>query len=320
MIGANLTARLIRDGHDVTIIDNFWRGSIANLRECCGNGFDKVEIIPSDLSALSDWQLAFKDKDVVFHLADIVAGVSYVFDNQAYVFRKNLQINANVAAAISLFRPKRYIYVGTACSFPQTLQTGVDAAPMKEDQQIPADPESAYGWSKLMGELDAKYLAEDLGLDSVVLVFHNVYGTPCEYNSNRSQVLPALCHKAITSTSGSLEVWGSGQQGRAFVHVDDVVEALVLTLTKGENVGPIQIGPDICTSIADAAQVIIDTVNPSLAIEFNTDRPEGDRGRCADYTKARELLGWEPKVVFADGVGKMCDWIEMQENRTIAES
>lgn len=316
MIGSNLTARLLEKGHDIIVIDNLWRGSIQNLKDVCGNNFNKIQFVNADLSVISDWAEWFKDVDCVYHLADIVAGIGYVFNNETSIFRKNLLINSSVNTVCELMKVKRYVYVGTACSFPLHLQTGVNALPLKEIDQYPAHPESAYGWSKLMGELDASYMQKYSGIPSVVLVFHNVYGVPCDFNSNRSQALPAMAYRAIMAgENGVLNVWGDGTQGRAFVHVKDIVNALETALYKGEGVGPIQIGPNFCTSIKTAAEVIVGLVNNSITIEYDINKPVGDKGRCADYTKAKNILDWEPTVSFNDGLKEMIEWISTKQTQ-----
>ena len=178
----------------------------------------------------------------------MVAGISYVFNNQGNLFRHNLLINSNVVDAVKKHRIKGYIYVGTACSFPAELQSGVDAAPLKEEDQYPANPESAYGWSKLMGEYETFLMGEETGIPVSVLTLHNVYGAPCDFGVERSQVIPSLIRKAIRYPEEDFIVWGSGNQGRAFVHVDDIVDALVLAKDKGLGEGLIQIGPNHCTN------------------------------------------------------------------------
>ena len=313
MIGSNLVARLIAIGYKVTVIDNLWRGSIDNLKYTCKEDFDKVNIIIADLSVPGDWYQAFKDADCVYHLADIVAGIGYVFSNEGYLFRKNLLINSLVTQAVASFDIKRYIYVGTACSFPKELQTGVNAAPLKESDQFPASPESAYGWSKLMGELDATYLAKEKNMDTVVLSLHNVYGTPCDYKSVKSQVIPSLINRAVSTTNKKISVWGDGSQGRAFIHVSDVVQGLVLALSKGANSGTIQLGPNICTSIAEIAETICDIVDSSILIEFDKTKPTGDHGRRADYTKAKQILGWEPKMNLRKGLMDIVSYVKKNE-------
>ena len=86
-----------------------------------------------DLTEFSeDWTKYFFEADIIIHLADMVAGIGYVFKNESHIFRTNLLINSNVTKAISENHPKRYIYVGTACSFPRSLQLSTKSTPLRE--------------------------------------------------------------------------------------------------------------------------------------------------------------------------------------------
>lgn len=100
-----------------------------------------------------------------------------------------------------------------------------------------------------MGEYEALLMEEEMNIPVSILSLHNVYGSPCDFGVEKSQVIPSLIRKAVCYPEEPFVVWGSGSQGRAFVHVDDVVDALVATMTKGLGHGVIQIGPDVCTSI-----------------------------------------------------------------------
>ena len=312
MIGSNLVKRLVKEGNKVSVIDNMWRGKKEYLLDD-----DKKPVIDmernlhqTDLSVHGSCDHLFDEVDYVYHLADVVAGVDYVFSNQGNVFRHNILINSNVIEAVRNKPIKGFIYVGTACSFPADKQTGVDAPPLKEEDEYPASPESAYGWSKLMGEYEALLMEKEAGIPVSVLVLHNVYGAPCDFSPERSQVIPSLIRKAARYPKEDFVVWGSGAQGRAFVHVEDVVDALVATKEKGLGQGVIQIGPDVCTSIKEIAEIIVEISGKSIDIRFDTTKPEGDRGRCADYTKAKEILGWEPKVQLRDGLAGLYEWVQ----------
>jgi nucleoside-diphosphate-sugar epimerase len=314
MIGSNLVAKLLNENYDITIIDNFWRGSLDNLKYTCGENFFKIKVVEADLSIPGDWEKFFYEADCIYHLADIVAGIGYVFSNEGEIFRKNLLINANVTQIVSkAINIKRYIYVGTACSFPKHLQTGLNAHPLEETDQFPALPESAYGWSKLMGELDAGYLASERDIKTVVLSLHNVFGSPCDYKSSRSQVIPSIAYRALTSEDNKLEVWGNGQQGRAFIHVKDIVDGLYASLESGHNIGVIQLGPNVCTSIKEIALSIISQVSNEIKIEFDLSKPTGDLGRCANFDKAKKFLKWEPKISLNDGLADVIEYIKQKE-------
>lgn len=312
MIGSNLVRRLVAAGLKVTVVDNLWRGKLEYLANPDGSSVIDIEkdFHQLDLACAGLLDPLLEGIDYVVHLADIVAGIGYVFNNQGSIFRQNILINSNVVSSVRKAKLKGYLYVGTACSFPLQLQSGVDAAPLKEEDQYPANPESAYGWSKLMGEYEAFMMEKETGTPVCVLSLHNVYGTPSDYAEGRSQVIPSLIRKAIEAPEKQFVVWGSGSQGRAFVHVDDVVSGIILGLQKGMGEGVIQIGPDVCTSIRELAEMTVRISGKPVDILFDTTKPEGDRGRCADYSKARRVLGWAPTVRLQDGLTELYRWVE----------
>ena len=271
-----------------------------------------LNFINGDLSLFNySWASYFKDIDIVIHLADIVAGIGFVFSNESYVFRTNLLINSNVTKAVFDYKPKRYIYVGTACSFPRSLQLSINSKPLVEEDQFPASPESGYGWSKLMGEIECGYLSKEGITDTVILSLHNVYGRYCDLSPSTSQVIPSLCQKAISSLSDNkiINIWGDGNQGRAFVHAREVVSSIKRAFLKGENKGVIQIGPEKCTTINEIANIIINYIDSSIKIEYDLSKPVGDVGRRANFEKAKSLLEWQPFVQIDEGLKDLLDWI-----------
>ncbi len=315
MIGSNLVKRLVKEGKEVFVVDNLWRGKLDYLNDESGKPVIPVDthFFNRDLSEKDSCDDLALKVDSIVHLADVVAGIDYVFNNQGSLFRQNLLINSNVinSARKAKEQIKRFVYVGTACSFPLTRQNTLDAAPLREEELYPALPESAYGWSKLMGQYETELLEKETGIPTSVLMFHNVYGSPCDFGE-RSQVIPALIRKAIQYPDEPFHVWGSGKQGRAFIHVNDVVEALWLSLEKGLGKGVIQIGPSVCTSIKDIAEMIVKISGKDIDIFYDVSKPEGDMARCADYSKAKEILGWEPRMTLEKGLRLQYEWIKQK--------
>jgi nucleoside-diphosphate-sugar epimerase len=159
--------------------------------------------------------------------------------------------------------------------------------------------------------MELGYLAEKTGIYVTTLMLHNVYGPNCDIDPKRSQVIPSLIRKVNELKEGEeLEVWGSGKQGRAFLHVDDVVNGFVSTLKK-EGLSPIiQLGPSYCTSIHELSTTLIEkTFRKRVGIKFDATKPEGDIGRCADYSLAYKELGWEPKISIEEGLKQTSDWL-----------
>lgn len=313
MIGSNLVKRLVSENNEVYVIDNLWRGKLEYLNNDEGNPVIDLnsKFFNLDLSCQEVADEIVASMDYVIHLADIVAGIDYVFNNQGSLFRQNNLINSNVINAVRRAgkdKIKGFIYVGTACSFPLTRQNSLDVIPLREEELYPAMPESGYGWSKLMGQIETDFLEQETGIPCCTLMFHNVYGSPCDFGE-RSQVIPALMYKAIKYPKIPFNVWGSGEQGRAFIHVNDIVSALCLALEKGLGEGTIQIGPSVCTSIKEIAERIVKISGKDIDIFFDTTKPEGDKARAADYSKAKKILGWEPKVSLEDGLREQYEWI-----------
>ena len=320
MIGSNLVKRLVKEGHEVFVIDNLWRGKLEYLNDEDGNPVIDLDthFFNIDLSMGMECDRVVFNVEYVIHLADIVAGIDYVFNNQGDLYRLNNLINTHVFHSVRKAgkeRIKGLIYVGTACSYPLTRQNSLDVIPLKEEELFPAMPESAYGWSKLMGQLEIGFLEKETGIPCCTLQFHNVYGSPCDFGE-RSQVIPALIRKAVNYPKEPFNVWGSGKQGRAFIHVNDIVDALVLALEKGWGHGWIQIGPSVCTSIREIAEAVIKISGKDIEPFYDTSKPEGDKARSADYSKAKTILGWEPKVKLEDGLREQYEWVKAQMEKT----
>ena len=124
MIGSYVTRELVAQGHQVVGIDNLWRGKLTYIENISGFDISK-DFYELDLSSVKDIDAIlkiFEGADCIIHLADIVAGIGYVFNNEYSVFRQNLLINSNVISLASKIKVKKFLYVGTACSFPMQLQ------------------------------------------------------------------------------------------------------------------------------------------------------------------------------------------------------
>lgn len=308
MIGSNISKALIEDGYEVIGVDNLWRGNRSNLREL--KSYRNFDFRHADIISDQDWFQDIDHDSVLLHTADIVAGIGFVFSNEWQVFQKNILINTQIARIVNRYQPRQLVYLGTACSYPQGLQRSVTDSKLVEADKFPADPESGYGWSKLMGEIEFTLAVKGTRTRLNVLDLHNVYGWPCVYNDATSQVIPSLINKAINSTDGKLVVWGDGKQGRAFLHVNDVVQAARKIIMYKGGECTFMIGPDHCTTIGEVAELI--GAHPRIKIDevvYDTTKPTGDIGRFADSQLARSNLGWKPSVSFKDGLYELIERI-----------
>ncbi len=315
-IGSWLVEALVRLGAKVSVVDNLWRGSLGNLQKNDGTYWIPLadQFFLGDLreyhTALSACLKAAPD--LVFHLADVVAGVDFVFANEPFLFRTNILINSNTFSALQEAGVENLVYLGTACSYPKKLQEKPGSPPLVEEQVYPADPESSYGWSKLLGEYEAELIAKKSGIQVGILRLHNVYGPRSILSKKRSQVIPSLIRKAIKYPQEEFIVWGSGKQARDFVFVGDVVDALLRLPLKGMGEGPIQIGTARETSVADLASLIVKISGKDIKIVFDPGKPEGDGGRSGNYDKARRVLGWDVYTPLEKGLEQTYHWAHEQ--------
>ena len=234
-IGSHLVARLLASDapSTVKIVDSLHRGRLENLLDDDGNPLAGLsfenDVCIGDLTHYAVALKMTRHVDTIYHLADMVAGIDFIFDHQALVFERNMLINLNAVMAARTNHVPAFVYTATACSFPKELQASyfnstVGYSSIPEEKLYPANPESSYGWSKLMGEY---HLKRGLGhgshrMEVGIARLHNVYGGRSPYR-NGSQAIPALIRKAVTYPAEGFRVRGSGLQYRDFLHVDDAV-------------------------------------------------------------------------------------------------
>jgi len=123
MIGSNIARELVANGADVVGVDNLWRGTQRNIADLFGRS--NFAFRHADIISDHDWYGDMNERSALVHTADIVAGIGYVFANEWHVFQKNILINTRIARVVNERRPQRFVYLGTACSYPQQLQRSV---------------------------------------------------------------------------------------------------------------------------------------------------------------------------------------------------
>lgn len=245
----------------------------------------------------------------VYHLAADMGGIGYITANFAQLSRNNVLINANMLEAARLASVDRYLFTSTACVYPGYKQREPDAAPLKESDAIPAEPEKGYGWEKLFSEELTTYYHEDHGLEVRIVRFHNIYGPLGTYEGGREKAPAAIMRKvALAPDGGPIEVWGDGQQTRSFCYVDDCVEGLHRVM-ESQHRRPLNLGTDEMVSVDRLVDLVCEVAGKRLKKRFDPSQPQGVRGRNSDNTLLRQVLGWEPKVDLREGIGRTYPWI-----------
>lgn len=319
-IGGSVVQHLVRRGADVTIADKVFDPAMyvpklkRMLRIYADEGHPaalKVETI--DLaSEFHRFESLCRDKDAVFHLAALFGGREFVNTRQADC-AKMLAVDHNVVDAASRAGVERLAYSSSACVYPDALQAE-GSAPLREEDVLSTgdgfrQSDNLYGWAKLMGELQCKVYHEERGMKTSACRYLTVYG-PGELDT--SHAISALVEKALRGQD-PLEIWGSGKQERGFTFVDDIVAGTVAAAEKIEDGTPINLGWAKRYSLDTVASLIIGEVGShydgwSPGLVHLTDKPEGPRSRALDVSRAKTLLGWEPKVDLPEGIRRTVEW------------
>jgi GDP-D-mannose 3',5'-epimerase len=299
--------------HLVTLLKQrgYWvRGVDLKYPEYTDVDADEFEL--RDLRRWDECLLATRDVDEVYALAADMGGMGFISANHATILRNNALINIHTIEAARLQGVSRYLYSSSACIYPEHLQTDADVTPLKEEDAYPANPQDAYGWEKLVSERLCQYYADEFGMQTRVVRFHNIYGPYGTFDGGREKVPAALCRKLARARPGeAIEVWGDGEQTRSFCYVDDCVEG-IYRLMQSDYSEPLNLGTEEIVTINQLARLILEVAGkPGISLR-HVDGPQGVRGRNSDNTRLREVLGWEPSVALAEGLVPTYRWIEKQ--------
>ena len=307
-IGSHLVDRLVELGANVTVIDNFSSGTRENLCQ----SLHKINVIRMDLEwcGLNEVTGAFKDNDVVFHLAATHGGRGYINTHPADV-SSNFAIDHHVLEASLQANIEKVISASSACVYPPQLQDRTDSKyllkeddsnPFKLNEPLSADIE--YGWAKLIGEIRLIAFIKQYGLKGCSLRFVTAYGP----RENETHAIIALIYKAFEKMD-PYYIWGTIEQDRDFTYVSDIVEGTVIAAEKVTDGTPINLGTGVRYKLKEAAAKIFDLMGwkPKKTL-FDTSKPTGVATRALDISRAKKLLNWEPKISLGEGLQKTINW------------
>ncbi|MEU6723143.1 NAD-dependent epimerase/dehydratase family protein [Nonomuraea wenchangensis] len=299
-IGLHLARRLLADGHEVTVVDDFSRGrrddALAGLA---------VEVRSADLTDPAAYDVLEPGWDQVFMLAAVV-GVRNVESDPARVLRVNTLALMHLLDWMGPGRG-RLFFASTSEAYAGAVSTGLAAVPTAEDVPLVIEDVGSarhtYAISKLLGEAAVLHTARAKGFEAVIGRFHNVYGP----RMGADHVIPELSLRAERGED-PFTLYGA-DQSRAFCHVDDAVEAVVRLMAEPRAAGRIvHIGNDAETNIGDLAKLVLRIAGTNPEIR-HVPAPSGSVARrCPDLTLLRELTGYEPRVALEDGVRRTYAW------------
>jgi len=324
-IGSHLVKKLIEEGREVLVIDDFSSGSIENLLNL-GLKTSDFEFKELDLADYNQASEALKGAETVFHFAARVGGVKYLHeekDSELLSLQKNLAIDANVFRICLENNIKKIVYASSTAVYPMekqyspgTVFSEDDFSPEIKTQdpkfrfQMSINPDGGYGLSKLMGEIQLSWMKNiKIGIARIF----NIYGVN-EPLDEKSHAISDLIRKAMIYPKEKFIVWGDGSQTRDYLYVSDCVDALVKLEEKiSEYPGPsliVNIGSGRATSIKEIAEEVIKFSGKDIELIYDIKKPVGPLSRTANIDKIKGLLDWQPKIELKQGLKNTYLWIK----------
>jgi UDP-glucose 4-epimerase len=301
-IGSHLVDRIITEGHDVVVLDNFASGKKSNLEAAAATG--KMRLIEGTILDNDDLNDAMHKADVVFHLA--VECVRKSIGDPVGNHHANATGTLMTLEAARRHKVGRFIY----CSSSEVYGNSSTGA-LSEDTTVCA-PTTVYGASKLVGELYAQAYLRTYGMETAVVRPFNAFG-PREHDQGvLAEVIPRF---VIRTLSGKAPiVFGDGSNGRDFTYVTDTADGLWRTAFNDRVVGQtVNLGWGRAVSVKQVGEEILRQCGRNdLMLEHVAERPGDIHSLIARTEKAAEILGFRPKVSFATGIANYVAWFKQR--------
>lgn len=246
------------------------------------------------------------------------AKVGGIYANATYpgeFIYDNLAIQTNIIHSAYLYRVKKLLFFGSACSYPRQCPP-----PMKEEYLLSGYLEPTnepYAVAKIAGIKMCQAYNRQYGTNFICPILANAYGCNDHFNSQESHVIPGLIRKfdeAKGKEDVKVTVWGSGKPIREFIFSDDAAAAALFLMHNYNDSEVINIGYGEGVSIRDLAGVIKDVVGYDGEVIFDVSRPDGAPDKLLDSSILHKL-GWRARVSLRDGIRKTYDWYLAQRNK-----
>lgn len=294
-IGSHLTKRLVEMGHTVRVLDDFSSGKRENLTSVAS----AIDLIEGDIRILDDCLNACRDVEIVFHEAAIPS-VPKSVDQPLASHDANINGTFNVLTAARERKCRRVIYAASSSVYG-------DAEVSPKHEKLVPGPLSPYAVQKHAGELYGRVFFECFGLETISLRYFNVFGPSQDPNSQYAAAIPAFVTAILAGESPI--VYGDGEQTRDFTFIENVLHGNILAAqvdrTRGQVVN-VACGEQISVNgvIARINTVLGKNVKP----RYVPARKGDVKHSLADITLAKSLIGYEPCVVFDEGLRRSIDY------------
>jgi UDP-glucose 4-epimerase len=294
-IGSNLVQLLLKEGHDVTVLDNLSSGYRVNLKP-----FPEAQLIVGDVRDTSIVEQAVEGVEVVFHLAASVGNARSI-EHPMIDAETNVLGTLNVLEAARRQGVRKVVFSSSAGIFGE-LKT----LPIREDH--PVEPDSPYGATKLGAEKLCLTYAKLYDLEAICLRYFNVFGLNQRYDAY-GNVIPIFAHKLIFSQP--ITIFGDGEQTRDFINVRDVANANYLAgMSRGVS-GAFNLGSGSRITINELIRKMESVSGLSTQTTSGNPRRGDVRHSLADISGIRSAIGFEPQVSLEEGLQGYMDWAKV---------
>ena len=293
-IGSHLVARLLKEGFEVVVLDNLSTGSLENLELCLEN--ENLRFVKGSIIDEQAMREALKDVEAVFHLAAITS-VPYSVEYPDVTREVNVDGTRKLLEECLSAGVERFIYVSSCAVYGEPEYLPID-------EKHPARPVSPYAESKLEAERLCREFQKAYGLKTTIVRPFNVYGP--RMKGGRYGGVIARFIKRLRSNKPPI-IYGDGTQTRDFVHVWDIINALMLTLNSQKAIGEIfNVASGVATSIGQLAKLVMELSGVDGLKPLYRPARNGDiKHSYADISKAKARLGYEPKISLREGVATL---------------
>lgn len=257
-----------------------------------------------DLRRMDACRAAVAERDVVIHLAAVVGGIGFNQAQPATLFYDNLMMSVQLLEAAREAGVEKFVSVGTACSYPKFVNVPFDEADFWNG--YPEETNAPYGLAKKMMVVQSAAYRQQYGMNAVVVIPFNAFGPGDNFDPRSSHVIPALIRKCFEDDL--LVVWGDGSPSRSFVYVDDIAEGIVLAAERLNSSEPVNIGTEEETTIKRVVELVVRYTGFQGQVIYDTSKPNGQPRRSAGIARARQLLGYEPRWSFEEGIKRTIEW------------
>lgn len=309
-IGSHMVKRLKQEGYWV-------RGVDLKYPEFSKTECDEFVIGDLRFSCTVNSTMSVKGGfDELYQYAADMGGAEFIFtgEHDADLMPNSLLINIHTAEAAVTYNVKKLFYSSSACIYPSHIQEDVNNPGLKECDAFPANPDSEYGYEKIISERLYQAYNRNYGLNIRIARFHNIFGEEGTWDGVRAKAPAALCRKVCQCADGGvIDVLGDGKQTRSFLHISECTEA-VRRLMASDYTEPINIGSDEMISINDLAKMIISISGKDVSINNIQSNALGVRGRNSDNELIFSMLGWKPAKRLYDGIKSTFGWIKKEIN------